>query len=246
MSDEEVLAGGNMNAVVRVGDRVRRRSGPWTPTVHRFLLHLRSRGVGEVPEPLGMLEDGREALSFIRGEVPLYPMPAWVWSDRVLLDATALLRRIHDASTDFDTRGARWQLPPRRPAEVVCHNDFSPHNLLFEHHRVTGVIDFDTCAPGPRVWDLAYLATRIVPLTAGGGDGSADWSELMRRTALLLEGYGSGPAVEDLLVVAVERLLDLAAFSERAADRLGKPELREHADHYRADAKWLRRAAGLA
>ena len=33
---EEVLAGGNMTAVVRVGDTVRRGAGPWTPTIHAF------------------------------------------------------------------------------------------------------------------------------------------------------------------------------------------------------------------
>jgi hypothetical protein len=32
---EEVLAGGNMTAVVRVGNTVRRGAGPWTTTIFR-------------------------------------------------------------------------------------------------------------------------------------------------------------------------------------------------------------------
>jgi len=49
---EEILAGGNMTAVVRVGNTVRRAAGPWTPTIHAFLRHLRANGFGLVPEPL--------------------------------------------------------------------------------------------------------------------------------------------------------------------------------------------------
>ena len=35
--DEVVLCGGNMTPVVRVGDTVRRATGPWTPTIHALL-----------------------------------------------------------------------------------------------------------------------------------------------------------------------------------------------------------------
>ena len=34
------LAGGNLNEVVRVGDTVRRPTGPWTPAVHALLHHF--------------------------------------------------------------------------------------------------------------------------------------------------------------------------------------------------------------
>ncbi len=36
-----------------------------------------------------------------------------------------------------------------------------------------------------------------------------------------------------------QRLLELAAFSDRAAEQLAKPELREHARLYRHDAAHL-------
>jgi len=42
---EEPLTGGTMGGAVRVGETVRRRAGPWTPTVQRLLAHLRRRGV---------------------------------------------------------------------------------------------------------------------------------------------------------------------------------------------------------
>ncbi len=51
MTDEpEVpLTGGDMTAVVRVGDTVRRTAGPWTPAVHALLRHLRAAGFTQIP-----------------------------------------------------------------------------------------------------------------------------------------------------------------------------------------------------
>ena len=61
------LAGGSMTAVVRVGDTVRRAAGPWTPTIHALLRHVRAAGFTAAPEPLGLDEQGREILSFLPG-----------------------------------------------------------------------------------------------------------------------------------------------------------------------------------
>ena len=60
-----MLSGGNMTRVVRVGDTVRRGAGPWTPTIHALLRHLRESGFAAVPEPLGIDEKGREIISLL-------------------------------------------------------------------------------------------------------------------------------------------------------------------------------------
>ena len=40
------LPGGRMTSgIVRIGDRVRRPAGPWTPAVHEYLRHLEAAGV---------------------------------------------------------------------------------------------------------------------------------------------------------------------------------------------------------
>lgn len=165
------LDGGSMNAVVREGDTVVRNAGPWTPTVHRYLRYLQVAGIDWVPRPLESSlgaggEPDRERLSYIHGDVPVYPLPDWVWADQVLVDGAQHLRRLHDASIGFGRDGAVWQAPAKIPVEVVCHNDFSPHNLAFRDGRIVGAIDFDFCSPGPRLWDIAYFAIRIAPLTA--------------------------------------------------------------------------------
>lgn len=228
-----------MNAVHRVGDTVHRTAGPWTPTVHRYLRYLERNGVGWVPRPIA-IEGHAEILSFLSGTVPLYPLPGWVWDDSVLVDGARMLRRLHDASIGFGIDGAVWQSPTKIPAEVICHNDFAPHNLAFnDEGDIIGVIDFDMCSPGPRLWDLAYFATRACPLTASPPDGAPGREDARRRIDLLLSEYGSDASWEDVVRVAVTRLYDLAEMSVAKADELFRPQLRAEAVAYERDAKHL-------
>ena len=232
----ETLSGGNMGPVLRRGGDVYRTAGEWTPAVHRLLRHCRAAGMTGVPKPQRVTDDGQEVLSFLPGDVPAYPMPAWVWSSEALTSSARLLRRFHEASQTCDRTGP-WRSPVREPTEVVCHNDFAPYNLVFFGGAVTGVIDFDYASPGPRLWDLAYLAYGIVPLTtqdAGDGFGRA---ERTQRLTSLLGAYGGSYGHAEVLDTVRERLVALAVFSDQMAESLGKPELREHADLYRRDAE---------
>lgn len=234
----ERLSGGNMGDVYRVGDAVRRPAGAWTPAVHRLLREVNRAGVAGVPMPLGQVEDGRELVSFIDGCVPAYPMPAWAWAETVLLSAARLLRRIHDATAGLDRAGP-WRSPARQPAEVICHNDFATYNLVFQNGEVVGVIDWDFASPGPRMWDLAYLAYRIVPISEHDRSDTFTPDERRRRLTLLCAAYGTAIEPGELLPVLRERLVDLAEFSDRMAQELNKPELHQHAELYRSDAARL-------
>ncbi|MEJ1086733.1 phosphotransferase [Microbacterium sp. Mu-80] len=242
---QQVMAGGNMNAVVRDGDTVRRIGGPWTPTVHRYLQYLRRGGIDWGPEPLDF--DGtHETLSFIDGIVPAYPLPSWVWTDAALEQGARMLRRLHDASIGFPLDEATWQSSTKVPVEMICHNDFSPHNLAFRDGAIIGAIDFDMCSPGPRIWDIAYYATRMVPLTGEPPHGAPSGADAPRRIQLLLDAYGSDAGsipltVEAVMQVAIRRLYELADFSRLKAVELNKPELRDDADEYERDAEFLSR-----
>ena len=235
----EELSGGNMGPVHRDGQDVLRVAGPWTPTVHRLLRQLRDRGVEGVPEPRGLNDDGRERLEYLPGEVPAYPMPDWVWGEDALVSSARLLRRIHDASASADREGP-WRSPAHEPVEVICHNDFATYNLVFRDGVVVGVIDWDFASPGPRLWDLAYLAYRIVPLTAADHADGFDDDERWRRCDLLLDSYGSTAARSDLVAMLVTRLRELAEFSDKMSVDLHRRDLADHAVGYRRDADWLR------
>jgi len=246
--DDEALPGGNMNRVIRRGSHVHRDAGPWTPTIHRLLDHLDQRGVTWLPQPAGMDGQGREVLTYLPGTVPAYPLPEWVWTEQILTTTTTARRlaQVHQAGIDFDTAGALWQLPAHHPAEVVCLNDVAPYNMVFDtDHQLTGWIDVDVASPGPRIWDLAYLAYRIVPLTGAddSGAGTPDLDRSHDRLATLCRAYtaASGVTIDPSAVLdtAVTRLGDLAEFTAARA-AAGAHQVAHHAAIYRCDIDWIR------
>ena len=241
-----------MNSVVRIGDTVRRIPGICTPTIHRLLAYVRERGVTWVPTPLGYDDLGREILTFIAGVVP-HEMPVWVWSESVLTDVARSLRQWHDATIGFDVAGSTWGLDARDPREVICHNDFAPYNCVFDAGRLVGAIDFDLCAPGPRIWDIAYAAYRFVPLMpASDVDDLAHSSErspfsLARKLARLdtfVGAYSSSGAPQNcaraaVIAATVDRLRAIAAWTTAHARTDGVTALANHAQMYLAHARWL-------
>jgi hypothetical protein len=224
-----------MTPVVREGDTVRRGAGAWTATVHDLLRHVRAGEVCWVPEPRGLDAFDREVLGYVEGEVPSYPMPDWVWGEQVLVAAARLLRQYHDATVDFPRAGRRWQLPAHEPDEVICHNDFAPYNFVFRAGVLHGVIDFDTASPGPRVWDLSYLAYRLVPLAAPGNPDAVASDDRARAARLrrLCAAYGDGVTPAAVLALAPERLDELAVLTAAR-------ELHSHVGIYQADARYIR------
>lgn len=190
-ASREISLGGNLNEAVRVGDTVRRRAGPWTPAVHELLRHLERSGF-EAPRPLGMDEQGREILTFIEGEAhsgTLEPLPDHVMAEDHLVAAAKLLRRYHEVVADFDRPpDARWRLIAPTEHEIICHNDWSPWNVLLRERRVATVLDWDLAGPGSVLWDVANAAYCWAPLSVEHAKRSIN--EKVRRARLFLDAYG--------------------------------------------------------
>ncbi|GAA0552762.1 hypothetical protein GCM10010172_39030 [Paractinoplanes ferrugineus] len=217
----EILAGGGVNEVVRVGNRVRRPTGPWSPHVHDLLRHLAAVGFREAPRVHRVTPDGFEVLDFLPGEVSNYPATPAAASAEALVSAAELLRRYHDATAEYAATAPRtgWQVPAREPVEVICHGDFAPHNCVLDGNRVAGLIDFDFAHPGPRLWDVAYAAYRWVPMTVPGHlDGFGTTAEQAVRLRVFCDSYGLAAADRAGLVDAVvARLTALVDFMHAAA-----------------------------
>jgi hypothetical protein len=189
-----LLAGGNLTKVVRVGDTVRREAGPWTPSIHRLLRHLRDRGFILAPQALGIDELGREILTFIPGETLTEgPWPRWVWSDELLEEAVTVLADYHQKVADFRPTHVESRLAtqPLTSEQIVCHNDFAPYNCVFREGHFAGLIDWDVVGAGPPTWDLAFFAWHWVPLYAPSSDFA--WRSMdvcRRRLRQIVDSYG--------------------------------------------------------
>ncbi len=159
---EEPLEGGGLTATVRMGSTIRRRTGPWTPSVHALLLHLDAAGFDGAPRILGVDEEGREILEFVDGRADADP-----FDDESLVRVARLVRSFHDAAATFEPPATSdWQFLEGAPrsGEIVCHNDLSPANTIYANSAPIAFVDWDLAAPGSRVWDVAYALWRFVPL----------------------------------------------------------------------------------
>lgn len=179
---EQVLPGGHVNPVVRVGRTVRRQTSTNSPYVHRLLLELEHRGWQGAPRYLGTDEDGREMLTYLDGVVPWQPPPpASVTAEPALVRTAELVREFHDLTAGTALAGG---------SEVVCHNDLSPKNTVYR--RSGGVlspvafIDWDTAAPGERLQDLAHVCWQFLAL----GPAVQDVVLAGDRMRVLCDAYG--------------------------------------------------------
>jgi hypothetical protein len=210
---------------VRIGDEVHRTSYAWSAAVVDLLQHVEREGFHGAPRALGFDEHGREVLTFIEGEVArgteFLPeaggrfdlrLPDFVWRDEVLVRLGALLRGYHDAAATFPWAGRTWCFDVREPVETICHNEVFPSNTVFRDGLPVAFIDWDTATPGPRAWELGWVAWRWVPFfrdekcrATGLPTGVADKA---RRLRLLLDAYGVEP---DLRIVraGIERASEM-------------------------------------
>ncbi len=158
--DEIPLAGGNVGGAVRVGETVRRPTGPWTPAVHALLDHLATRVPG-VPRVLGYDERGREVLSYLPGRV--VDIDTETLSIAQLVSVVSWTRAFHHAVAGFSHPGPWRFFPVARPS-LIGHNDIAPYNVCFAGDELVGVFDWDFSGPSTPLFELAFIAWNCVPL----------------------------------------------------------------------------------
>lgn len=219
---EEVLEGGNLSRVVRIGDTVRRPTGPWTPTIHALLRHLDA--FDGSPRVLGIDEQDREILELVPGAMA-WPELGALATDEGLARAADLLRRYHLTVADFVVPAdAVWQLPDMAPdcepfiggeGTIICHNDCAAWNLVMGEDR-WAFIDWDVAGPRPRMWDVAYAIRGMVLVDPD--------SDLTHRIAVFSDAYGLD-AVErrHLPEVVVARIESSISLMRRRAEAGAEP-----------------------
>jgi Ser/Thr protein kinase RdoA (MazF antagonist) len=201
---EAPFGDGNVTGAARVGATVRRRTGPWSPTIHALLRHLERVGFAAAPRLLGVDGQGREVLTYVAGETSPDPRVSF-GSDEALARLARLLRQYHDATTTFvPPPDAAWWFQVGAPAsgDVICHNDIAPWNTVVAGGRVAAFVDWDFAAPAPRLWDIAHASWRFVPLYDDPAFGTP--TEQARRLRLFCDAYGLAER-DDLLATIVRR-----------------------------------------
>lgn len=252
MTKEQKLSGGNISDVYKRGDYVLRNQKENSENVQRLLKHLEMKKIEGVPRFVGIDEQQREVLTYIEGVTADYPLQDYMWTDKALEDVAHLMRKFHDATSDFLANDWEPIINTPLPHEVVCHNDFAVYNTIFYDEKVAGIIDFDLAAPGPRSWDIVYALYTFAPLSARyqAPDGTViaydpqkDDERYAKRVRLFLNSYGWTEDHTSLLPVLLLRIEALYLFIEQKAS-LGdqafiKMVEEGHNSHYRSEYRFI-------
>jgi hypothetical protein len=208
---ETRLGGGRgTTGVVRIGQTVHRPTGPWTPTIHAYLRHLRLAGFTAAPEVLGIDERGREVLTYLEGKTwgdaisPDEPKtglvvprawPAATRSDQTLAAIGRLFADLQRAARGFRPTAPVWREHeiPMKDDEIVCQGDAGPWNIVSRAGAPVGLIDWDNARPTTPIEDLASVAWHFVPLgpeDIARVNGFDETFDARRRLRLLCDAYG--------------------------------------------------------
>jgi len=216
--EEIPLLGGDVTeGLVRVGDTVRRPPGERAELVRDVLLYLEKVGFDGAPRFLGIDSAGRQALTYVEGEVAGRPRPSWIADEERMVSVARLLRAYDDAVEGF---GIPENLPAPieppglpeldDPPALVGHQDVTPENVVFRDGRAYALIDFDLARPVSRAREFVNLMLWWAPLGAEEDlDPEFRGLDRPRRCRLLADSYGLAPAdrarVMDLAIALNER-----------------------------------------
>lgn len=193
-SDVELMPAGDVTeGVVRVGATIRRPHQPQSFAVADYLDWLEDAGFVGAPRFLGRDAGGRDVLTFLQGQCAGAEPERWVQSERLLASVGRLTRSLHEASKGFVPD--EHPFPPRPvrqdPAELVCHLDVTPQNIVVRRGVAVGLVDFDLAGPSFALKDAFNTAMHWVPLR-DPADAWPGWEETdaFRRLRIFADAYG--------------------------------------------------------
>jgi len=213
LTDEgERLPGGNVGGAWRIGETVRRGTGPWTPAVHALLTHLGPR-LAHVPTVLGYDERGREVLSYLPGRV--VDVDIEMLTEAQLCSVVSWTRSFHEAVGNFAHEGP-WRFFDVNAPTLIGHNDIAPYNICFDDEELVGVFDWDLAGPSTPLMELAFIAWNCVPLWRDIGPDVA-----AARLELIASTYRSSTAHEILCAVPprIQLMIDWIPLAAAGGDQ---------------------------
>jgi aminoglycoside phosphotransferase (APT) family kinase protein len=145
-------------------------------------------------------------------------------------DVARLGQRIEREGLDGLAPGARWLAENHRApaqAEVICHGDFHPLNIMVEGDRTSGVIDWANAALAEPAYDVSGL--RVIALYADPGvpawaRGAADMARrLMVRRYMSVYRATAPLETRNLPYYEAIRILSALVFAGEPRIQAGNP-----------------------
>jgi hypothetical protein len=196
MESGEELTGGGSSGARLIDGVVYRLARPWTATVHKVLRFLEEERFSGAPrlEGSGVSSDGFETLVYIEG----HDVPQTGLSEAAAFALGALLRSAHDTLRNFKPTGDEVWMPwwgRSLPGDdwILGHCDVAPWNLICRDGVPVALIDWDSCGPVARRWELAQAIWLNAQLFDDDVAGSQELPSLRERLVVarsICDGYG--------------------------------------------------------
>ena len=126
--------------------------------------------------------------------------------------------------------GADWlvrNLPAPAQAEVICHGDFHPLNIMMDGDRLTGVIDWANAAIAEPAYDIASLRTIALHADPGVPVAARGMATLVRRLMVrrYMSLYRAAAPLEMRILAYYEaiRILSALTFAGEQRPQAGNP-----------------------
>ncbi len=182
--------------VLREGNVIHRRTGPWASTVHSLLRHLEAVGFAGAPKVVnpGFDAQGIETLTFIEGQF-MHPGP---WTLEGAAGVGRLLRDLHDATASFrpptDATWHSWfgrDLGSR--TRVIGHCDAGAWNIVARDGLPVALIDWEFAGPVDPLVDLAqacWLNAKLHSDDVAERESLPSLANRARQLRAIVDGYG--------------------------------------------------------
>lgn len=142
-------------------------------------------------------------------------------------------------------RGPRQFIVCCATSSMLVSTGHRPYNCIFRSGNLVGIIDFDSAAPGSRLWDLAYAAYTFVPLYCDDNCravGLVEPPNRGHRLRMFCDSYGLGKRTGFVQTIE-ERVRAVGAMIRTQAKggdiRFQRMVDEGHADRYDANATYL-------
>lgn len=248
VDDSEVLTGGaaNRGRVLRIGDHVHRPRRKGADVAEALLLHLEAVGFEGAPRFLGHDDEGRQVLSYLPGDVHTDQRPPWLEDDeanaQVLGRLAGFVRDVHEATAGFVPPA---DAEPFRPlplaGDVWNHADVHYGNTVFAGEKPIALIDWECCAPGNGLYDLATLLFSARCPRPDRPDAARREHSALLAVDAILDGHRATRAQRAGFFADVATTFDdVADFIEHEANGYTAQQKAEAPDRLRWTAEWWR------
>lgn len=208
----------------RVGATVHCAPGTKPDFVRDLLRYLEDQAFDGAPRLLGVDEHGRDIVTFSEGFVaPDLDVRRWRFEQ--IEAAFKLLRAFHDVTAGSLLAGS---------AEVVCHNDFTPQNVVFRDGRPAVLIDWEFAAPGSRRRDLAHGLWQWLNIGPDGPPVEVQGERIKR----VLDVYGF-PQAEGMIEEIRAREAEWLQLAIRGAGAT-EATINRTPEHWASTAAWVK------